>query len=214
MKSLSLSKYFEITKPEYICLQIIPSTNSRNYNTSEITMTFMRMYKSINKRIRLDNKKFIIEGNMKSCYIIDIFKKTISFYLIIPKQYTVIVKEKVKEIWKGCSILDSDMISIDNNIVYQLKYKNLDAFSLYVNKKTNQQTDSLLNVTDILKDDDRVSIIYNFIPISNYGWQPKCDNAFLKLKNNESIKKEMSGTTIIFESLFKILEFLNEVIEN
>lgn len=214
MKSLKLSKYFEITHPEYVCLQIIPSTNSRNYNTSEITTTFVRMYKSINKRIKLDNKKFIIEGTMKSCYIIDIFKKVVSFYLIIPKQYSTIIKEKVKEVWNGCGVLETPMITIDNDIIYQLKYKNLDSFSLYINKKTNQQIDGLLNIVDILKDTDRISIVYNFIPMSSYGWQSTCDNAFLKLKNNESIKKELSGITIIFESLFKILEFINEVIEN
>ena len=50
-KSMSVSNYFKVIRPEYTYLKLIPDTSIRNYNSSSIAKMVANMWQGINKRI-------------------------------------------------------------------------------------------------------------------------------------------------------------------
>lgn len=213
MQTLKLSKYYEIISPQYICLKIIPFASNRNYNSSEIAKVFTKMYKKLFDRIKKDNNKFIIQGKMKSCYMIDISKENIGFYFIIPNTYKIMLIEAINRVWKHSSVTQIEIPKLKFSLIYQLKYKNFDSFSLDVNRKNNSPANDILNTIDLMSENERITIIYNFIPCSNYGWEVKCEKDMIKFSNNESITKDKMNARAIFTAFSKVIFFINEVIE-
>ena len=214
MQSVKLSNYFEVVQPKYSCFKVIPFASNRNYNSSDIAKVFIKMYRKISDRITYDNNKFIIQGKMKSCYLIEMSKTYIGFYFIIPVQYEIMLIDAIKRTWKNASVDRCNIPQVKCNVVYQLKYKNLDSFSLNVNRKTNDPINGFFNISDLISDNDNINIIYNFIPMSNYGWQTKCEKSFNKFKMNEPINKQGITGKNILSFLSNIIFFINDVIEH
>ena len=99
MKSIKLDRYFELVKPKYKYIKIIPDKSIRNYNSSNIAKAISNTYKTINKRIKKEQKKLFFETNFKISYIIDITTNNVAFYFLIPKPFVNIIIEKIREIW-------------------------------------------------------------------------------------------------------------------
>ena len=214
-KSISMSKYFEIKRPTYEALKIVSHSSIRNYNSSNIAKMVADMYKSITKSIKKLERKFIVETAVKCSYIIDITKNDVCFYFIVPKQYKSIAKEKITSVWPSATILDAEVPQMigENTTTYQLGYKNLDAFSLAVDKKSNSTLNSVLNVLDIMESNDRVSICYNFVPTSNYNWRATCKNAHEKYINNDPIQKEFGGVHVLNGILNGIISVVESILD-
>lgn len=215
IKKMKLSQYFEIKKPIYEALQITPHSSIRNYNSSTIAKMVTEMYKSISKQIHKIEKQLIIETSVKCSYIIDITKSDIRFYFLVPKQYKNIAKEKIMSVWPSSTINDCVIpnISGQNMTTYQLSYKNLDAFSLGVDKKSNSTLNSVLNVVDIMESEDRLCICYNLIPCSQYAWKASCKNAHDKYIKNDAIEKEFGITHIINSILNTTINIFYSVLD-
>lgn len=206
--SLSLKKYFEIKKPIYEALKIIPHSGTRNYNSDSIAKMVASMYRSITKSIHKIEKKYIIETTVKCSYIIDISLSDVCFYFIVPKQYKKLAKERITSVWTKATIENSQVPIINGNnlTTYQLQYKNMDAFSLNCDKRTNTTLENNLNVLDIMENDDRVMVCYNFIPASQYSWRATCKNAHKEYLSNNPISKKMNGGSIL---IYLVNGFLN-----
>lgn len=194
MKSLALSKYFQIIHPIYIYLKIIPHKSIRNCNSSDIAKSMADTYKSILKRIHREKKKIFIEAEYKISYIIDITKNNSNFYFLVPTVYKDIILEKINEIWNKATIEEvADIPNFsENKITYQLGYKKDDALSLKVDKRTNEPLNHVLNVVDIMKDNDRVTIAYNFMPCSQFGWREKYDTMLKKFEDKKPLEKKIT----------------------
>lgn len=207
MKSMQISKYFEIKKPVYEALKIIPHSGIRNYNSSDIAKMINSMYTSITRSIKRIERKLVVETSVKCSYIIDITKEDVSFYFLVPKQYKQMARQKISGVWPKATIEDANIpiITGSNITTYQLNYKNMDAFSLKVDKKDNSMLNNVLNVLDIMESDDRVSICYNFLPYRSTNWKHVCQKTHEKYINGESITK-----TLAFESIGTIV--LNAII--
>lgn len=214
MKSMKLSRYFEIVNPKYTTLQITPHSSIRNYNSSNIAKMVTIMYRSMSKSIHKEEKKYFIETKVKCTYAIDIYKTDIKFYFIVPQEYVLLAKEKISSVWDKATVEECVYIpkfTHEHIHKYQLNYTKLDAFSLAVDKKSNNPLNSILNVVDIMQDEDRILIAYNFIPCSQYGWKTKCDKAHEKFKNNIPITKEITGWKVGITILFAVADFLDRV---
>lgn len=214
-KSMKLSDYFQIKSPVYVALKIIPHSSIRNYNSSTIARMICDMYRSIRRSIHIVEKKLILETSVKCSYIIDITKTDVSFYFIVPKQYKMIAKEKIVSVWPRATILDSEVPRIcgKNITTYQLQYKNLDAFSLAVDKKSNSVLNSTLNVIDIMDNGDRVSICYNFLPTDQQTWKNYCKSQQRKYLNGDSISKVLDIDHIYDTVLGGIIRFLDSILD-
>lgn len=215
MKTMKLSQYYEVRKPIYEALKITPHSGIRNYNSSDIAKMVAGMYKSIAKSIKRIEKKFVIETSVKCSYVIDITKQDVSFYFVVPRQYKIIAKEKISSVWPQATIEESEVPSIkgDNTITYKLGYKNLDAFSLKVDKKSNGTLNNVLNVLDIMETDDRVSICYNFVPCSQYSWRAECKTAHEKYRDNNPIQKEFGSVHIVMGVVNAVITVVESILE-
>ena len=217
MKSIKLSKYFELVKPEYEYIQIIPHKSIRNYNSANIAKAIAYTFKRAEKIIKIEQKKLFFKTNFKISYVIDINKNNASFYFIVPKPFTNLIVEKIYEIWNKATvkILDNKPQGFTDNAEYfSLSYKKEDALSLNTDFRSNEPLNSILNVMDIMKDDDRLTIIYNFISNPQLTWTDKYNNTMNKIKEKKSIDKNIfSLNSICRNGLIYLLDTINSIIE-
>ena len=216
-KSISLKEYFKLIKPEYVYIQITPHKSVRNYNSSNIAKAISYTYKSINKRIRIEQKKLFFETNFKISYIIDIYQSNANFYFLVPSVFKNILIEKIKEIWTKAtiSVLVGGLTPFTNNMeMYQLSYKKEDALSLQVDRKSNEPLNSILNVIDIMKEDDRITIIYNFLPSTQFGWIDKYNQTMDKIKEMKPLdKNKLTLASIAMNGIYLLLNIIDSVLD-
>lgn len=220
MKSIKLSDYFKLVKPTYVYLQITPHKSIRNYNSANISKAIAHTYRAINRRIYKQQKKLFFETNYKISYVIDIKDNNAKFYFIIPDCFQNIIVEKCKEIWSKATMQIVDKLEDmeGDTDMYSLSYKKEDAMSLAVDKKSNEPLNSILSVMDIMKDNDRIRVIYNFLPISQFGWLDRYNTTIEKIKENKSIEKKQMTLDYIMRStiinIFKIFDSIVQVIND
>ena len=223
MNSLKLSEYFQIAHPVYTYLKIIPHRSNKNCNTSEIAKSMADTYKSILRRVHREQKKIIIETDFKISYLIDISKDDTNFYFLVPTFLKDNIKEKISETWSKSTIEELDHIKefTDNKVIYQLDYKKDDALSLKVDKRTNEPLNQILNVVNIMKDNDRVMLAYNFIPCSQFGWREKYDNMLQKFNGKKPLDRHVTFEYIlktvlglIVGSIDTVFSILNDFLNN
>lgn len=209
-------KYFKLIKPTYVFIKIIPHKSIRNYNSTNIAKAITYTYRSLDKRIKFEQKKLTFQTNFKISYMIDIENNDVNFYFIVPDVFENIMIEKISEIWSDATVEKGDNIkplSADAS-KYQLGYKKDDALSLNTDKKSNEPLNSILNVLEIMKDDDRVTIIYNFLPRSQFGWTKQYQDTIDKIKDHKPIDREKFSFIYIGKSILSyVIELLDTVLE-
>ena len=216
MKSIKLSEYFKLVKPTYVYLQITPHKSIRNYNSANMSKAIAHTYRAINKRIYKAQKKLFFETNYKISYVIDIKDNNAKFYFVIPDCFQNIIIEKCKEIWSKATMEIVDKIEEmeGDTDLYSLSYKKEDALSLAVDKKSNEPLNSILSVMDIMKDQDRIRVIYNFLPISQFGWLDRYNTTIEKIKEHKSIeKKQMSFDYIVRSTIVNIFNLFDSIVQ-
>lgn len=216
MKSIKLSDYFKLIKPTYVYLQITPHKSIRNYNSANISKAIAHTYRAINRRIYKQQKKLFFETNYKISYVIDIKNNNAKFYFIIPDVFRNIIIEKCKEIWSKATMEIVDKIDEmqEDTDLYSLSYKKEDAMSLAVDKKSNEPLNSILSVMDIMKDQDRIRVIYNFLPISQFGWLDRYNTTIEKIKEHKSIeKKQMSFDYIMRSFVVNVFNLFDSIVQ-
>lgn len=216
MKSIKISDYFELIKPKYTYIKIIPDKSIRNYNSTNIAKAISHTWKNLNRRIKREQKKIFFETNFKISYIIDIKSNNASFYFLVPKPFVSILVEKIREIWSKATIEEVERIEgfSDNSITYQLTYKKEDALSIAVDKKSNEPLNSILNVIDIMKDTDRITIIYNFLPRTQFSWLKQYNDTMQKIKDKKPIEREKFSVKYILKyTVCGVVDILQSVID-
>ena len=206
IKSIKLSQYFELINPKYTYIQIIPHKSIRNYNSSNIVKSISATYKSISKRIHKENNKIFIETNFKMSYIIDISCEDCCFYFLVPTFYKNIIIDKINEIWNKATIKELETIeNLEKPLNYALFYKKDDCLSLKVDKRTNNPLNQIINVAEIMKDDDKIRIVYNFMPTNQSFWKDKYSEMINKVNNNKSLEKNIMSFDYILKSTLNII---------
>jgi hypothetical protein len=205
---MKLSDYFELQKPKYVNLQIIPHSSNRNYDTEILVQTMASIYKLPYQRLRKEinenkNFKFTFELPEKSSFEISITKEDCQFYLIVPRRYKNLFIEKCNDVWSKITINEVESIPSIGGEKYELYYKKEDPLSLRVNKKTNEPLTNILSVKDIMDNDDKINILYNFIPISQSRWKGIYNETMKHMKNGIPIDKE-KYTAAYFIKIFLI----------
>jgi hypothetical protein len=223
VSSIKISRYFEIIHPVYIYLKIIPHKSVRNYNTSEIAKAMSDTYRSIIKRVHKEEKKILFETQFKISYIMDIRKNDINFYFLVPVILKDIIKEKINETWTKATIEEIDNIEefTDKKVAYQLVYKKNDGLSLKVDKKINEPLNQILKVVNIMGNEDRVLIAYNFLPCSQFGWKEQYENMLDKFNEKKPLDKKITFEYVlknfiglIVGTIECVLQVLNDFLGN
>ena len=218
-KSMSIDKYFQIVKNEYVTIQLIPTKSNKNNSTDAIAGLINKMFIDFKRFIRVENKKLIIQPQMKASYYIHITKQEVQFFFIVPRVHIMKFKSKFSETWKNIEIKEVNKIPMNINecTKYQLKYKMNDALSLNVDKRNNCLLESNMSVLEILETGESVGVFYNFMPTSekesNYQ-KVNYKTAIEKYKTGENLKKSKNIIDLGIITLKFLINFLNDLINS
>lgn len=216
IKTLKFSDYIEIRKPTYVFIKITSHKSIRNFNSTQIAKMIALTYKTLNKKMYKEQKKFIMECNFKISYVIDIVENNANFYFIIPKLLKNQLLEKISEIWSKSTIeeVENPFNDIKQDFVYEIRTTKDDALSLSYDKKSNDPLNYILSVMDVMKSDDRVTMISNFMPRSQFGWMEEYNETMDKVKKNKSLEKAtMTPAYILKMTLLGVIGILDKITE-
>lgn len=192
IKSIPGDKYLELKHPEYSYIHVIPHRGIKGTPSKSMARTIAYTYQSIEKRLKKEKKKLFFETDFKISYIVDITKKGASFYFMVPKPFLKTIRTQINDIWDKTTIEvlpDGIKPFKDTSDVYELSYKKVDSLSLDVDSQNYEPLSSILGVMEIMQEDDRVGICYNFMPTSQNGWVDRYNEDMNKLKNGKSPNK-------------------------
>lgn len=192
MKSIPGDKYLELKHPEYTYIHIIPHKGIKGTPSKSMARTIAQTYQSIDKRLKKEKKKLFFETDFKISYIVDITKHSTSFYFMVPKPFVNTIATQITNIWDKTTIeVLSDGIKPfkDDSDIYELSYKKVDSLSLNVDSQNYEPLSSILGVIDIMQDDDRVGICYNFMPAPQKGWSDRYEEDIKKIKSGKVADK-------------------------
>lgn len=214
MKGVKVSEYFTIIKPTYIFLRLKPNNSIRNHNTDKIAKSISSLYRTLLHQIHKDKSKLVkvlgkeflfgtkyrFEQPAKVSYFVYIEKKKAEFYFVVPTQYQSILREKISDSWSGITIEEvKELPSFQDPVQYQLTYKKEDGLSLSTDKRSNELLNSNLNIIDVLEEEDRVGIFYNFIPTTQFTWAASYKSTLTKVKNNLPTERNKFGLSYVLK---------------
>jgi energy-coupling factor transporter ATP-binding protein EcfA2 len=221
MKSIKLSDYFSIVKPQYVYLKLTPNNSIRNQSSHKLAKTFASMFRNVFQMIKRDEKKLVkvlgrkfmvgtkysLQQVAKVSYFIYMERSKVEFYFIVPSQYLTVIKEKMGDVWRNVTIDEvSDIPTFsDSATKYQLVYKKEDALSLATNRTNNELLNSNLNVVDVLEQGDKVGIFYNFVPITQFGWAGEYRHTLNKLKAKMPVDRDKTGINYLLKQAFSFV---------
>lgn len=218
MKSIKLSKYFEVIHPEYVYLRLIPLKSIRNYDSDKIVLAIASMYQNILQRIRRQNRKYFFRVAPRVSYYIYIEKGRVEFYFIVPRDYLTLIKDKIGDTWHGITIQAVEALPTlpENSTRYYLTYRKEDALSVAADRRSNVLLTSLMSTIDIMEDGDKLGLLYNFIPCDQQTWRSEYDRTIEKIKNGLPVDRDKFGVgfaiKLLVAALEKLLDFVTDVV--
>lgn len=217
--SIKISDYLQINKPEYTYLKLIPSTSVKNNKACNIAEIINNVYININERFKRQNKGFSYDLPSKVSFIIDINEYDASFYLLIPTLHVKEFNQKLTEVFGKITIEKVEGIKgIRKDCTkYSLSYAKDDSLSLCVDRRDNDLLSANLSVMDVLKDDDRLVILYNFMPQSKMSlnsWKQYHINTMKKYQEGKSLDKTLTLDKIGIGVLSLLFYTINTLINS
>lgn len=216
MKSLALSEYIKIVRPDYIYLRLTPTNSIRNHDSDKIAKAVASLYKNLTQRIKKHNRRYFFEAPSKVAYYIYIEKQKVEFYFVIPSNHLGLIKDKIGDTWKGITITQVADIPqfTDQSIKYKLSFRKEDALSLTADRRDNALLSSVLNVIDVIEEGDRIGIFYNFIPVSQYSWRAQHQNTIKKIKDHYPVDREKITIGYVLKMMLTItVEVINTALD-
>ena len=221
MKSIKLNEFIRIVKPKYKYLKLTPNNSIRNQSTYKIARTIASLYKNVFQRIRKEEckvvkilgKEFLMGTKYefdtfdKFGYFVYIEKKKIEFYFIIPEKHASIITEKINDVWAGITISEVDELpTFDKTATsHSLSYEKEDALSLSTDRRNNDLLRSNLNIVNVLNENDKVGIYYNFIPTLQHSWKHEHKATMIKLNNNVPIDRNKGKLSYMLKYSLKLI---------
>lgn len=224
MITSKLSEVFSVVKPEYVYLKLKPNNSIRNNSTHKLARSMANMYKNILENIEKKEEKIVkllgkdyfvptrleFHPNAKISYYIYMEHKKIEFYFIVPKHQLLFIKEKITDVWSHITIEQVESIPFfsPESSKLQIYYKKEDALSLATDRRSNDLLNSNLNVVEMMEENDKLGIFYNFIPTTQFTWRSKHRTTIEKYKSNKPIERDKSGWRYIFKWTISAIDTL------
>ncbi|MFY2157390.1 hypothetical protein ACOSZF_17270 [Cytobacillus firmus] len=226
MKTIKLSKYFKIVRPEYIFIKLTPNNSIRNQTTHKLAKAIASLHKNVIQNIKKEEVKlvkalgkefllgtqFSFEMSSKVSFLVYVEKKKIEFYFIVPKNQYSFLKEKIGDVWTNITVTEVEQLPVfsDNAARYQMVYKKEDALSLATDRRNSDLLHSKLNVVDVLEQGDKAGIFYNFMPASQFSWRSSYENTINKVKRNLPTDRNKIGISYCFKLAIGILSSITD----
>jgi hypothetical protein len=223
MKSIKVCDYFAIVNPKYSVLQLIPSTTNRNYDTELIAATISGIgilppFKRLSKSKLPKGFSVAYQIPEKTVFIMQIEKADCRFYLIVPERLKTLFVSKCMEVWKRVTVKELEVLpELMRGLKYSLSYKQSDALSLKVNKKSNEPLGNILSVKSVLDEGEEVDILSNFIPMNQRRWAGIYSTAMQQLKLDLPLDKQKLSATYLLQAsisgLFLLIDYIFGLID-
>lgn len=203
----------ETIKTDYIYLKVIPATSVRNNDSYKIAQAIQSIYKPLLNRFSFHDYKELFntafpqlikyELPCKVSYMIYITKKVVEFYFVVDKKYKNVLKEALSRVWPSVTIYETAKLpGFSSNAMYkQLVYAKEDALSLAVDRRDNELIANNLNIIDVLQQNDKVAVFYNFIPTSQHTWRATYKNTIDKYTSGAPVDKNKVNITYLFKTV-------------
>lgn len=216
----------QIIKPSYLFARLKPNNSIRNQNTHLISKTISNMHRTIfqnfrvaqHKELKFFNKHFSIPTKFqynligKISFFIYMEKEKIEFYFIFPDHVKQIFEEKLSAVWNQVTIEyieEKDLPRFSTNATkYQMNYVKEDGLSLHTNRTSNDLLNATLNVVEVLEKDDKVGVLYNFIPTSQNTFRHSYAHTIEKVKKGIPVERNKTGIAYLFKMFISILDDL------
>jgi hypothetical protein len=221
IERIKMQEFFKITKPTYKYYKLTPNNSVRNQSTYKIARTISSLYRNLLQRVKAEetkvmrvfNKEFLVgtkynlNAYEKISYYVYIEKKKVDFYFIIPEQHSSVMEERMGDVWTGVTITEVKEIPKfkESATKYALQYEKEDALSLAVDRRNNDLLRSNLNVVNVLEENDKIGIFYNFMPTNQHNWKYKYKHTIDKVKNREPVEKDKGSLAYVFKYTLKQL---------
>jgi hypothetical protein len=211
MKSVTLSKYFEIIHPQYVYLQLIPMKSFRNNESEKIISAVASTYRGIVSQIYRYDRKFFFTVTSKTSYYIYIEKKKVEFYFIVPRDTLTLIRDKIQDTWRGITLKDVGSLPVfgPEALRYCLTYRKEDALSLAADHRSNALLTSILGTLDIMETGDKIGLLYNFAGSDPCAWRSSYDNTINRIKKGMPIERQKIGVLYGLKLLTMLLDRLS-----
>jgi len=184
-----------------------PNNSLKNNQTDKIALSIASLASSMSFRSekgfiwhlpfgrnRLFPTKITRTNPAKVSYYIYLTKTSAEFYFVIPTASLSIIKEKIRSVWTTVTMCEitKDMLPTftSSATAYSMSYSQEDALSLTSDKRDDDLLSANLNILNILEENDKVGIFYNFIPTRQNGWRSTYRNTINKIKSSEPTDKQ------------------------
>lgn len=166
--SIKISDYFQLNRPEYVYLKLIPNSSIKNNKAGDVAGIINGIYVDIIDRFKKYNKGFSYTLPTKVSFIIDMNRNNANFYMLIPRIHIKEFNQKLTESFGKITIEELETIDpIRKDCTkYSLGYAKDDCLSIRIDRRDNDLLSANLSAMEILQDDDRLTIVYNFLPQS------------------------------------------------
>lgn len=180
-------------------MKLSPNKAIRNNQTSRILEFVAETYTDFWNRFDVNKDGISFTKRSKLSYYIYIEKNKIEFYFIVSKEFCDLLIPRLYDVWKNMvTIKEVENIPKFDYASFYLNYKYEDALSLRCDNRDNDLISSILNVNNIMHEEDKVGLIYNFTPIYQKGWISKYCNTIEKVKNGSPYYKEKTSAWSLF----------------
>ena len=195
--SIKMTDYFQMKNPEYVYLKLITNSSVRNNNAANLAKILNTTYTKVEDRFKRQNKGFEYIRPSKVSFIIDITNENCEFFMIVPKLHLKAFTQKLTEVFGKITIEEVGGIKPISRdcIKYSLNTTKDDSLSLAIDKRDNDLLSSNMSIMDVLQDDERVTIIYNFIPDSKFKlntWKNYHQSMIEKYNKGECLDKDLT----------------------
>ncbi|CAM3527028.1 hypothetical protein PALU110988_27445 [Paenibacillus lupini] len=217
MKSITLTKYLQVTQPEYVYLRIKPNNAVRNQGTYKIARAIAALHKTALANIKIEEHKLVkafgrefVLGTRyrytmpaKVGYYIYMEQRKVEFFFIVPRQHLAFLREKLSDVWGQVTIEEvAELPGFSSTATrYELVYEKEDAMSVATDRRNNDLLTSNLNAVELLEEGDKLAIMYNFIPTSQLSWRHLYKATIDKVNRRLPVDRNKMGTWYLFRYL-------------
>lgn len=218
-KSIKLTDYFMMKNPEYVYLKLITTSSVRNNNAIELVKIINDVYTKVEDRFKKQNKGFEYIRPSKVSFIIDITRDNCEFFMIIPKLHLKTFTQKLTEAFGKITIEEVEGIKAISRdcLKYSLNCAKDDSLSLAVDKRDNDLLSANMSVMEIMEDDERITVIYNFIPQSKFKlatWKNYHQSMIEKYNKGECLDKDLTFMKVLKTVAIFFLNTIDAVVDS
>ncbi|ACT00242.1 hypothetical protein [Paenibacillus sp. JDR-2] len=217
MKSIAITKYLQVTKPEYVYLRIKPNNSVRNQGTHKVARAIAALYRSVLANVKIEEHKLIkalgrefVLGTRyrytmpaKVAYYIYMEQRKVEFYFIVPRQHLAFLREKLSDVWGQVTIEEVPELPGFSPAAtrYELVYEKEDALSTATDRRNNDLLVSNLNAVELLEEGDKLAVLYNFIPTAQLSWRHLYKATIDKVNRRLPVDRDKMGGWFLFRYL-------------